>query len=79
MLKIFQFSQIHKYNYKKNSICLIKKTNFIFEKIPTQTQGRKLTTWAYLNSKEICRINVYVVVLLVFKACLTNDKLMFLT
>ena len=52
------------------------KKNILFL---TQAQGRKLTTWAYLNSKEICRINVYVVVLLVFKARLTNDKLMFLT
>ena len=43
MLKIFQFSQIHKYNYKKNSLRLYmpnKKTRILFfEKNLTETQG----------------------------------------
>ena len=44
----FQSSQIHKYNYKKNSMQLYtlnkKPRIYFFEKILMQTQGRKLIT-----------------------------------
>ena len=59
MLKIEKFSQIFKYNYKKDSVQLYmlnkKKINnnlFFFEKILTQTQVRKLTTLDIFKIKK---------------------------
>ena len=60
MLAIFQFSQIHKSNYKKNLVQHYmpkkKKENRIFfiffEKILAQMQGRKLTTLGVFKLKR---------------------------
>ena len=58
MLKIEKFSQILKYNYKKDSVRLYmlnkkKQNNLFFEKILTQTQVRKLTTLDIFKIKKI--------------------------
>ena len=69
MLKIVQFSQIHKYNYKKElnrtlSFLTNKKKNFL-EKNIKQTQGRKLTNlrfpqkwWSNLLQHALTFFNV---------------------
>ena len=57
MLKIEKFSQILKYNYKKDSVRLHmlnkkKQNDLFFEKILTQTQVRKLTTLDIFKIKK---------------------------
>ena len=69
MLKIFQFSEIHKYNYKKNlmRLCMPNRNAriFFFGKILRQTHGRKLTTLSVFKLKR----NIQKQCLCVFFTC----------